>query len=446
MTNVYELNMDGLVGPSHHYAGLAHGNLASLRYAYQTANPQAAALQGLAKMRFIYRLGIPQAILPPHERPNLTLLRQLGFQGSVSQILEKAWQQAPQILSACYSASSMWTANAATVSASQDTLDGKVHFTAANLVNHLHRHQETAFNQQLLQLIFQDVRYFSHHPPLPHCSVTSDEGAANWNRLYNSESKQGFYIYVYGRTGFTSNQRKPKIYPARQTLEASQAIARAHQIPKSRVLFARQTPRAIDAGVFHHDVIGVANGSVLLLHEYAWVRQKHILKQLQKSIPFPLHILEVKQSEVSLAEAVETYLFNSQLVTLPNGCMHLIAPIECQINAHVQHKIENLIEDSNNPITAVHYFDLKQSMQNGGGPACLRFRVPLSAEELAATHPGILLNESLINQLEHWVKKHYRSQLQVGDLRDIRFIQEIQQALDELTQLLQLGSIYPFQQ
>ncbi|MDX2347040.1 MAG: N-succinylarginine dihydrolase, partial [Legionella sp.] len=33
MTAVYELNLDGLVGPTHHYAGLAYGNTASLAHA-----------------------------------------------------------------------------------------------------------------------------------------------------------------------------------------------------------------------------------------------------------------------------------------------------------------------------------------------------------------------------------------------------------------------------
>lgn len=46
---VYELNMDGLVGPTHNYAGLAPGNIASLNYASVASNPQAAALQGLKK-------------------------------------------------------------------------------------------------------------------------------------------------------------------------------------------------------------------------------------------------------------------------------------------------------------------------------------------------------------------------------------------------------------
>lgn len=150
--NAYELNMDGLVGQTHHYAGLSSGNIASTNNALSISNPQAAARQGLEKMRQLYNMGLKQGLLPPHQRPNLNLLYQLGFKGSPSEQINKAYKTAPELLSACYSASSMWTANAATVSASVDTEDNKVHFTAANLISNLHRHQEADLVTKLLNL------------------------------------------------------------------------------------------------------------------------------------------------------------------------------------------------------------------------------------------------------------------------------------------------------
>ncbi|ASQ46082.1 N-succinylarginine dihydrolase [Legionella clemsonensis] len=447
---VFELNMDGLVGPTHHYAGLAAGNLASTNNALSFSNPQAAALQGLAKMRLLHKLGLKQAVLPPHQRPNLQLLYQLGFSGNAAQQITKAHQTAPELLSACYSASSMWTANAATVSASLDTSDSRVHFTAANLIGNLHRHQEADFSSDLLKYLFANEQYFQHHPLLPRSYTTGDEGAANHNRLCKSHNNPGITLFVYGKKGLTKTTLEgPMRYPARQTLEASQAIARAHLLAPERVIFACQNPLVIDQGVFHNDVIGVANESVLLIHEEAWLKQASILQELQRKADFSVTIIEIKQEQLTVAEAVNTYLFNSQLVTLPSTGnqiqMALIAPIECQINERAKSVIDNLIADNSNPIVAVHFLDLKQSMRNGGGPACLRLRVPLNHSELQAMHQGVLITETLLIELEAWVKRHYRFQLHANDLADPLFINENLTALDELTQILALGSIYPFQ-
>lgn len=442
----YEVNFDGLVGPTHHYAGLSDGNIASLSNALQVANPQKAALQGLTKMRFLHQLGLKQAFLPPQARPNLTLLAALGFTGKPAQQLKKAKSEAPMLLSACYSASSMWTANAATVSASADTEDSKVHFSAANLLSNLHRHQESQFSAQLLEKIFQNEHYFTHHPILPNTILTSDEGAANHNRLCLQHGDSAINVFVYGKQASLYHQAdNPIRYPARQTMEASQAIARAHGLKSEHVLLVKQNPQAIDAGVFHNDVISVANESVFLIHEQAFVNQTAIYEQLKKLASFDLKIIEIKERDLNLTEAVRTYLFNSQLITLPDQSMLLLAPSECEISSQVQEVIQSLLAE-NNPIQRVHYMDLKQSMRNGGGPACLRLRVPLTESELKAVQGNIIINEALLLQLENWVKKHYRERLQVDDLEDPKLITETQTALDELSKLLQLGSIYPFQQ
>jgi succinylarginine dihydrolase len=441
--NVFELNCDGLVGPTHHYAGLALGNFASTENALKTANPQAAALQGLQKMRFLHSLGLKQAIIPPHERPNLHLLYDLGFRGTPAQIMLQAQKSAPELLSACFSASAMWTANMATVAPSLDTEDGMVHFTAANLISNLHRHQEAYFSKKILETIFAHEDYFLHHPILPATTVMGDEGAANHNRLCQSHAQKGLHLFVYGKKA-TGILEGPTIYPARQTIEASQAIARKHLLHPKQVVFARQNPKAIDSGVFHNDVISVANESVFLVHQEAFVQQKEVLETLQQHYPFT--IIEIPSSEVSIADAINTYLFNSQLISLPNSKdMMLLAPEECQSNHRVRACIDKIISDATNPIQHVHYFDLKQSMRNGGGPACLRLRVPLNEIELSNMHRGVLATNTLLDDLEKWVLKHYRTELSASDLVDTSLIDEGMRALDELTQILQLGTIYSFQ-
>jgi len=445
---VYELNLDGLVGPTHHYAGLAPGNTASTTNAYTMSNPAAAAHQGIAKMRLLHSLGVKQAVLPPHERPNLDLLNQLGFTGDPAVQVKTAKKIAPALLSACYSASSMWAANSATVSASCDSHDGRVHFTAANLISHLHRHQEGEFSRKLLMYLFNNNNYFHHHPTLPKTFMTSDEGAANHSRICQNHQSPGINLFVYGKRALTQNPSAPipLKFPARHTLESSEAIARSHLLNPKHVIFAAQNPAAIDAGVFHNDVIAVANESVFLLHEDAWVNQNTILAELQQKADFKVQIITVLRKQISLAEAVNSYLFNSQLITLPGTQeMILIAPTECAMQNKINQVIDELIADPSNPITKVYYLDLKQSMRNGGGPACLRLRVPLNATELAAMHQPVLVTETLLDILDNWVTKHYRTELQSSDLDDPSLIDESYRALDELTQILQLGAIYPFQ-
>jgi len=447
--NVYELNLDGLVGPTHHYAGLSAGNIASTNNASNPSNPRQAAQQGIAKMRLLHHMGLHQGVLPPHQRPNLHLLHQLGFKGTPIEQIIKASKMAPELLSACYSASSMWTANAATVSASSDTADNKVHFTAANLITNLHRHQEGDFSKKILQYIFSNPNHFSHHSLLPRTSITSDEGAANHCRLSAMHTQPGINLFVYGKKAMGTNQVNnpaPSKYPARQTKEAFEAIARSHQLDPEQVIFACQNPAAIDLGVFHNDVISVTNEFVFLVHEEAFYNQEQVLKELHEKADFTPTIIEIKSAQLSVAEAVSSYFFNSQLITLPeNNEMLIVAPSECETTPKAKACFDSILADTSNPITKVHYLDLKQSMRNGGGPACLRLRVPLNEQEFTAMHQGVLVNDTLLDTLDRWVVKHYRSELVAQDLADPQLMHESFQALDELTQILKLGSIYPFQ-
>ena len=443
--NFFEVNFDGLVGPTHNYAGLSFGNVASKSNANKLANPKKAALQGLEKMHLLSQIGLHQGVLAPNARPDLTALRAMGFSGTDKHIITQAAKQAPQFLKACYSASSMWTANAATTSPSCDTADGKVHFTPANLNNKIHRAIEAKTTSRILKSTFTDSDLFKHHNPLPQHTLFGDEGAANYTRLADSYGHPGLALFVYGED--MNSTVKPEVFPARQTRQASEAVARSHQLDAAHTLFIQQNPDVIDQGVFHNDVIAIGNENVFLFHEQAFYQQREVIAQIRQYYTGtrPLHLIEVTNADLSVDEAVKSYIFNSQLVSLPNGGMALIAPSECQAIDSVERYLATLCQASN-PINEVIYMDLKQSMQNGGGPACLRLRVTLSEQELNAVNPHCLMNDALFNTLTQWVNKHYRDRLAEADLADPSLMQESQQALDELTQIMHLGSVYDFQQ
>lgn len=436
-----EYNFDGLVGPTHNYAGLSYGNLASAVHYNSPSNPRAAALEGLDKMRLVAELGVPQAILPPLARPNLRALHQLGFRGSPTAMLEAAGQADPVLLAAVWSASSMWTANAATVSPAPDCADGKLHFSVANLSSLLHRSLEGEQTTKILRAIFRSPERFQVHDPLPAGSALSDEGAANHTRLAANAEGPGLELFCYGRVAFDPARTGPQKFPARQTLEACQAIARRHQLAPERTFYLQQHPAAIDAGVFHNDVIAVGGWGLLLVHEQAYVDQSLLLPQISRQFSAlagsPLQIVEFPAKLLPLADAVASYLFNSQLLLRPDGRMTLLCPSECESNAAAARSLDWLLEQSS-PIDQVRFVNLRQSMNNGGGPACLRLRVLLSSDDAAALHPGVLWSPTLDSNLRGWVQKHYREQLAPADLRDPQLVDEAFTAQEELARILGL--------
>lgn len=445
----FEANFDGLVGPSHNYAGLSFGNVASLNNANAVSNPKQAAKQGLAKMKALADMGMLQGVLAPQERPDVNALRRLGFTGSDSQVLEKAAKQAPEVFLNCCSASSMWTANAATVSPSADTSNGKIHFTPANLTNKFHRSLEPEVTGRILAATFNNRDFFEHHLHLPENDHFGDEGAANHTRLCAGYGEPGLELFTYGRYAFNSSKPAPTKFPARQTIEASQAIARLHGLNEQNTVFMQQNPAVIDQGVFHNDVIAVGNRNVLFYHEQAFLDTQSVLSEIKQKFAAinsneQLHFIEVPTAKVSINDAVKTYLFNTQIINMPSGEMAIIAPTECQENPAVSAYLAELVT-LGTPIKKVHFFDVKQSMQNGGGPACLRLRVALNEREVAAVNPNTWINQGQFDRLNAWVDQHYRDRLSIADLSDPAFLVESRTALDELTQILNLGSIYPFQ-
>ncbi|QHE92718.1 N-succinylarginine dihydrolase [Pandoraea fibrosis] len=445
-----EANFDGLVGPTHNYAGLSFGNVASANNANRVSNPREAALQGLAKMKALADLGYAQGVLPPQERPSVALLRTLGFAGDDRTVIREAARTAPALLGAACSAASMWTANAATVSPSADTTDGRVHFTAANLCSKLHRAIEHDTTSRVLRAAFPDEAHFAHHDALPGWPSLGDEGAANHTRFCAAYGERGVEFFVYGRDDLASGTA-PSRFPARQTLQASQAIARLHGLADEDVVFAQQHPDAIDAGVFHNDVIAVGNGNVLFCHALAFVDQAAVLATLRERLAARgarLEVIEVSEADVSIEDTVGSYLFNSQLLERTpeaGGGMRLVVPQECRERPAVWRYLESLVAGSG-PIRELQVFDLRESMRNGGGPACLRLRVVLTEAERKAAHAGLWIDDTRYAALTDWVTRHYRDRLSVSDLADPALLDECRTALDELTQLLGLGNnLYPFQ-
>lgn len=435
-----EHQFDGLVGPTHHYAGLSPGNLASQSHAGEASNPRAAALEGLAKMRTVRDLGVAQAVLPPQPRPSLKLLSRLGFSGSDERMLSRALLEAPELLHAASSASSMWAANAATIAPAGDTADGKTHVVPANLVSLLHRSIEAESTERVLGRIFASPEHFVVHAPLPACDALADEGAANHTRL--ATSRAVVHLFGWGRQRHAGSSARQ--FPARQTRAASLAVARACQLLPASILDWQQDPLGIDAGAFHSDVLAVGNGSLLLLHERAFVETPRLLEQLRARLGDEFRAIVATEAELPLRDAVAAYPFNSQLLTLPSGQMHLVAPREAKDNPAARTFLER-VQAECGLVSGVDYLDVNGSMKNGGGPACLRLRVPLEERESASLGASVLFDQQLEQKLTAIVTRRYRDRLQLSDIADPELVREAYTALDELTAALGLGAVFDFQ-
>ena len=433
-----ELQLDGLVGPTHNYAGMSPGNLASTASGGETSNPRAAALQGLAKMRFVRDLGAPQGVLPPHARPSLSFLRSVGFRGADERVIADAARVDGGVyLKLASSASAMWTANAATVVPSRDAADGRVHFVPANLSRMPHRALESEATGSALRAIFGDPRRFVVHAPLP--SFLGDEGAANHTRLETSRGP--LHLFAWGRRAW-GDAHAPRTFDARQTREASEALARLHTV--AACVFPQQHPDGIDAGAFHTDVLAAGAGPFFMLHEHAFVDGASLSAQLTQALGGELAIVLATERELPVANAVRAYPFNAQVLLLDGGVVEIVAPEDAIDDAPSRSFFERVVA-LGPPVRAVHFVDVKQSMRNGGGPACLRLRVPLEDDELASMGARVVLDAALERELASWISRRYRDRLAPGDLADPALARESMEALDELTRILRLGSFYDFQ-
>jgi succinylarginine dihydrolase len=400
-----EINFDGIIGPSHNYAGLSAGNLASANNAGAVSNPRAAALQGIEKMRANLRLGLAQGFFMPLDRPNAAWLSGLATDMAHAE---------PHIRAAAFSASAMWAANAATVSPAPDSMDGRCHLSAANLLTMAHRSHEWADTLAQLRVAFADDQHFAVHGAVP--TPYGDEGAANHMRLCTSHGESGIEIFVYGKSGGP--------FPARQHVESSKAVARAHRIDLEKTLFIQQAERAIAAGAFHNDVVAVANERVLFCHEAAFEEPEKAYAAIRTAMP-SAEIIVVPEARVSLADAVQSYLFNAQLVTLPGGEeMALILPLEAQENIAVWSWLSEMVA-GNGPIRRLVPVDVRQSMANGGGPACLRLRV---VADPVTVDPRFLADETKLDAMAAVIAAHWPESIAPEQLGDPALITRVQAA------------------
>lgn len=415
-TVLKEINFDGIIGPSHNYAGLSLGNIASASHRGQTSHPREAALQGLAKMRGNMARGLPQGFLLPLPRPNGVLGDALALDGT----------EDPALRAAPWSASAMWTANAATVSPAPDTRDGRCHLTPANLITMLHRAQEWQDTKAQLDIVFGDAKHFAVHDAVP--PTFGDEGAANHMRLCESHGEEGVEVFVYGKPGGK--------FPARQHEQASRAVARMHGLAPARTVFIEQNPGAIEAGAFHNDVVAVANERVLFTHARAFADPQGAYAAIREAFP-ALELVEVPEEAVSLEEAIRTYLFNAQLLTLPDGTMALVVPSECRESTSVWAFCEKMTA-SNGPIRQVIPVDVRQSMANGGGPACLRLRV---VADPATVDPRFLLDEAKAEQIEAVIAEHWPEAIEPAQLGTDALSEQVRAARGALLDALDLTEL-----
>jgi len=408
-----EINFDGIVGPSHNYAGLSLGNLAAMGHAGDVSKPRAAALQGAEKMRANLALGLAQGIFLPHPRPDRKWLEELG--SSIETV-------DPPLAANAMSASAMWAANAATISPAPDTLDHRCHLTVANLRSMPHRSHEWPATLAQLQVAFADAASFAVHPPVP---SFGDEGAANHMRLTSAHKSAGIELFVYGVSGGP--------FPARQHVEASKAIARLHRLDPERVLFVQQSEEAIAAGAFHNDVVAVANERVLFAHEKAFADREWLLDELASKFP-DLEYVEVSEAEVPLKDAIASYLFNAQLVTPPDGQMTLIVPSECREMPTVWGWIERHIA-GNGPIRRVDVVDVRQSMANGGGPACLRLRV---VADPSTIDPRFLVDDAKLDRIASVIDQFWPAEIHIDELQHSALVRDVELARTRLLDTLDL--------
>jgi succinylarginine dihydrolase len=428
-TIMLEVNLDAIVGPTHHFSGLGVGNLASKRHRNQPSYPRRAALQGLEKAFIVAQHGAAQFVLPPLFRPDWAMLQGYGFQGSPQEQLRLARQEAPDLLSAVFSSAFMWAANLGTVTSAGDSRDQRLHLTVANLISSLHRSNESWPRLEQLRQFFAPLRdRIRLHPPLPAAVPLRDEGAANHMRLTSPGSNLGLNVFVHGDDPSTEVNQS-RLFP-RHTLAASQSIARIHQLAPESTFFLQQHPEAISAGAFHNDVIATSHRHLLLHHELAFApTAKKTLEALDKkyleTFGYPLQRLVIRDAELALSDAISSYLFNCQIISPGTDespsrgqDMLMICPTQCNEIPAARELIDRWLADPQIPIQRVQFVELRESMAGGGGPACLRLRIPLQSEQLDQLPPRCRLDRGLFDDLSAIIERLYPEELQIEQLAE----------------------------
>jgi succinylarginine dihydrolase len=247
-------------------------------------------------------------------------------------------------------------------------------------------------------------------------------------RLAPAHDQPGFEIFVYGVSGGP--------FPARQHLEASKAVARLNRLDPKRTFFAQQSEEAIAAGAFHNDVVAVANERVLLAHEQAFADKGALIAACEREVS-GFEYVEVPAADVPLADAIRSYLFNAQLVTPPDGQPTLIVPSEARETPTVWRWIERHVA-GNGPIRRVEVVDVRQSMANGGGPACLRLRV---VADPGTIDPRFLADEPKLDRIAEVIRREWPEQIHHQELQRPALIADIERARAALLDALDLSEL-----
>ena len=427
--SLVDVQIDRIVGPTHHFGGLGVGNLASAQHAGQRSSPKAAAIEVLQKMMQVAQTGTHQFVLPPQSRPDWVLLRQLGFSDP-----SHAVHQAPEIASAVFSCSAMWTANAGTFTPAVDSTGGVATLTIANLDASLHRSiepEQTAM--ELRDLLPNCVRV---EPPLPGGAAMRDEGAANHMRLALN-GQPGLNIFVYGDGSPKPIERWP-----RQTKAAWEAVARRHQLIRDNTFYLKQHPDAIDAGAFHNDVVALSHGDVWIHHELAYqddAEDNAGLEQIEdrwrRLHGQRLRRIEVSDSVLSIDDAVKTYLFNSQIVQPHlDHAPTLFCPVQVSAHPVASELVQAWISDG--IFSEVQYVELNQSMAGGGGPACLRLRVTLPLDQVQTMPENARITKPTYERLLAIIDEGYPETVSLAELATPQMIQRTESVTLRLQEAL----------
>lgn len=447
-----EINVDAIVGPSHHFGGLGVGNVASLEHQLQPSNPRQAALEGLNKAKLLHDSGLTQLLLPPPPRPRLDWLAQVGFGvesvGPLQEQLVAAYQQAPRALSAAFSSSFMWAANAATFAPSCDTSDGKLHLTPANLISSWHRGVESLERTEQFRMLFASLPNVQVHDALPAIFPLRDEGAANHMRLSDPGGAKGLHVFVHG-SDESAGSANAQCFLPRHTRAASESLARLHKLDPERTFFLHQHPKAVDAGVFHNDVIAMSHLGLLVHHEFAFMDADEDLDRLEqqyaKHCGQDLQRIVIRQQDLSLEDAVRSYLFNSQLALVDGAdknpgdpAMQIICPRQCETIPSAKNVLQALIDDPGVPIQRVRFVDLNESMANGGGPACVRLRMSLTTEEQGQLDRRFCLDEQLYERLSAAIEQSYPDHVTLKVLSEPQFCEQVERATSAIYQAMHL--------
>ena len=408
--------IDTIIGPTYHYGGLALGNTHSLDHKHVVANPKKAALQGLSKMKLLRDHGISQYVLPAYVRDYKGLVQ--GYynnQGDFEDNLKRLYDENLDIFSSFFSASSAWLANAWTMTPSIDSSDGRYHVSPASLNACFHRQLDVKQTIAILTNRLCSKTYITCHHPSPFF----DEGAANMIRL--SAGGKGLYLFVSGSSD-------TKRFKSRHDKRSWQRLVSQHQLDPDYVIYLTQHPDAIDAGVFHNDVISFGVDDLLVVHENAFVDQPNycdtILERYFSCFGTDLTLIQIPDSILPLKDAVNSYFFNSQLVRKDDNRYLLLVPSRCK-GLPVMDYFVSIVAKKWESQLEIMVCDVEESIKNGGGPACLRNSMDVYDD------PKLIFDDRYLFTLEKYddfvrlVNQYYPSSLELNDFLSVSFLNDL---------------------